>query len=68
MFPEVDELLVAFLDAAGLEEAKRGLRIAVERRLADTIITQHERTVVQALIAEEQGGLSAPVAQRPEPS
>ncbi len=67
MFPEVDELLVAFLHAAGFEGARRGLRIAVERRLADANITEHERTVVRAL-AEEQGGHSAPAVQRPEPS
>ncbi|MDQ3484913.1 MAG: aminoglycoside phosphotransferase family protein [Actinomycetota bacterium] len=67
VFPEVDELLVAFLHASGLEKAKRSLRIAIERRLADANITEHERTVVRSL-AEEQGGHSAPVAQRPEPS
>ncbi len=63
--PEVDELLIAFLHAAGLEEAKRGLRIAIERRLTDANITEYERTVVRAL-AEEQLGHSAPVVQRPE--
>ena len=60
VLPEVDELLVAFLDAAGLEEAERGLRLAVARRLADANVTEEERTVVRELLARKRADTQPP--------
>ncbi len=49
------ELLDAFLDSAGRDDARGALPEAVTRRLADGNATDEERAAVRSLLAREHG-------------
>jgi aminoglycoside phosphotransferase (APT) family kinase protein len=55
VFPQVGDLLDAFLHAAGRGAARRGLSDAVRRRLLDPNVTDDERLAVRALLADAHG-------------